>query len=174
MGGRRHAPRPTPPPAPHRDFKVGGAAPKLQKQPAVSLFHNRTCVSASARQKEHKNLSPKKKRKKTDNPTRPKDIHLENLERDNRREGWEDGTPPPHRDFKERSVVLAVAHPNPWSSASFYLPSQSLADSRCNLHATSRSSHSRRSPSCQFVVKSQGTWSTWSAVINRTSSGLGS
>ena len=31
----------------------------------------------------------KKERKKTDNP----------------REGWEDGTPPPHRDFKERSVV---------------------------------------------------------------------
>ena len=30
-----------------------------------------------------------KKRKKTDNP----------------REGWEDGTPPPHRDFKERCVV---------------------------------------------------------------------
>ena len=56
------------------------------------------------------------------------------------RQGWEDGTPPPHRDFKERSVVLAVAHPNPWWSASFYLPSQSLADSRCNLHATSRSS----------------------------------
>ena len=28
-------------------------------------------------------------RKKTDNP----------------REGWEDGTPPPHRDFKERGVV---------------------------------------------------------------------
>ena len=28
-------------------------------------------------------------RKKTDNP----------------REGWEDGTPPPHRDFKERSVM---------------------------------------------------------------------
>ena len=28
------------------------------------------------------------------------------------REGWEDGTPPPHRDVKERSVVvLAVAHP---------------------------------------------------------------
>ena len=38
-------------------------------------------------------------------------------------------------------MVLAVAHPIPWSSASFYLPSQSLTDSRCNLHATSRSSH---------------------------------
>ena len=49
--------------------------------------------------------------------------------------------------------MLAVAHPNPWSSASFYLPSQSsLADSRCNLHATSRSSHSRRSPSCRFLL----------------------
>ena len=55
-----------------------------------------------------------------------------------------------HRDFKERSVVLAVAHP--WASASFYLSSQSLADSRCNLHATSRSSHSRRSPSCRFLL----------------------
>jgi len=69
-----------------------------------------------------------------------------------RDQGWEDGTPLPHRDFKERSVVLAVAHPNPWSSASFYLPSQSLADSRCDLHATSRSSHSRRSPSCRFLL----------------------
>ena len=37
-------------------------------------------------------------------------------------------------------MVLAVAHPNPSLvvCASFYLPSQSLADSRCNLHATSR------------------------------------
>ena len=90
-------------PPPHRDFKVGGAA-KLQKSPAVSLFHNPTCVSASARQKEHKNLSPKKKRKKTDN----------------RREGWEDGTPPPHRDFKERSVVLAVAHPRASTTSYLY------------------------------------------------------
>jgi len=47
-------------------------------------------------------LGPKKERKKTDIP----------------REGWEDGTPPPHRDFKERGVVLlAVAHPR----ASIYL-----------------------------------------------------
>ena len=30
-----------------------------------------------------------KERKKTDNP----------------KEGWEDGTPPPHRDFKERCVM---------------------------------------------------------------------
>ncbi len=34
--------------------------------------------------------SVKKERKKTDNQGR---------------EGWEDGTPPPHRDFKERGVV---------------------------------------------------------------------
>ena len=26
-------------------------------------------------------------------------------------QGWEDGTPPPHGDFKERSVLLAVTHP---------------------------------------------------------------
>ena len=44
------------------------------------------------------------------------------------REGWEDGTPPPHREFEERSVVLAVAHP--LASASSYLSSQSRADSR--------------------------------------------
>ena len=37
--------------------------------------------------------SERKKRKKTDNP----------------REGWEDGTPPPHRDFKERCVVRCCA-----------------------------------------------------------------
>ena len=37
------------------------------------------------RKKENRN----KERKKTDHP----------------REGWEDGTPPPHRDFKERGVV---------------------------------------------------------------------
>ncbi len=46
---------------------------------------------AILREKERKkeNRQPKKKeRKKTDNP----------------REGWEDGTPPPHRDFKERRV----------------------------------------------------------------------
>ena len=51
------------------------------------------------------------KRKKTDNP----------------REGWEDGTPPPHRDFKERSVVLAVAHPR--ASTTSYLSSQFLTNS---------------------------------------------
>ena len=33
------------------------------------------------------------------------------------REGWEDGTPPPHRDFKERSVVLGPnASPTPNSN----------------------------------------------------------
>ena len=33
-------------------------------------------------------------------------------------------------------MVLAIAHP--WASASSYLSSQSLSDSRCNLHATPR------------------------------------
>ena len=41
-------------------------------------------------------------------------------------EGWEDGTPLPHRDFKERGVIrcdaLAVTHP--WASASSYLRSK--------------------------------------------------
>ena len=37
--------------------------------------------------------------------------------------GWQDGTPP-YTDFKERSVVLAVAHP--WASASSYV-SRSLS-----------------------------------------------
>merc|ERR1712021_115632 len=46
--------------------------------------------------------------------------------------------------------ALAVAHPR--ESASSYLSSQSLADSRCNLHATSRSSHSRRSLPCHFFL----------------------
>ena len=38
-------------------------------------------------------------------------------------------------------MVLAIAYPNPWSSAFFYLPSQSLADSRWSLQ-----------PSCHLVV----------------------
>ena len=46
--------------------------------------------------------------------------------------------------------MLAIAHP--WASASSYLSSQSLSDSRCNLHATPRSSHSCSSPSCRFFL----------------------
>ena len=42
-------------------------------------------------------------------------------------------------------MVLAVTYP--WASASSYLSSQSVADSRCNPHATPRSSYSRRSHS---------------------------
>ena len=63
-------------------------------------------------------------------------------------------TAAPHRDFKERSVVLAVAHPNPSLVVCLFLSpfAESLADSRCNLHATSRSSHSRRSPSYRFLL----------------------
>ena len=40
-------------------------------------------------------------------------------------------------------MVLAVTYP--WAPASSYLSSQSVADSRCNPHATPRSSYSRRS-----------------------------
>ena len=46
----------------------------------LSLFLTHVCMAI---------VLLKKERKKTDNP----------------REGWEDGTPPPHRDFKERGVV---------------------------------------------------------------------
>ena len=45
--------------------------------------------AAQGDQPENEPKERKKVRKKTDNP----------------REGWEDGTPPPHRDFKERGVV---------------------------------------------------------------------
>ena len=48
------------------------------------------------------------------------------------------------------SVVLAVTYP--WAPASSYLSSQSVADSRCNPHATPRSSYSRRSPSRRFFL----------------------
>ena len=59
-----------------------------------------------------------KERKKTYNPregwedgTPPphrdfnRGVKKERKKTDNPREGWEDGTPPPHRDFKERCVV---------------------------------------------------------------------
>jgi len=32
-------------------------------------------------------------------------VKKERKKTDNLREGWEDGTPPPHRDFKERGVM---------------------------------------------------------------------
>ena len=57
----------------------------------VRLFLSLFAVSRrfSLRPSCHLAVARKKERKKTDNP----------------REGWEDGTPPPHRDFKERGVV---------------------------------------------------------------------
>ena len=53
---------------------------KENRQPKGGMGGHHTCVL-------------KKERMKTDNP----------------REGWEDGTPPPHRDFKERSVTHLCA-----------------------------------------------------------------
>ena len=35
----------------------------------------------------------------------PRLLEKERKKTDNPREGWEDGTPPPHRDFKERGVM---------------------------------------------------------------------
>ena len=55
-------------------------------------FNNKTRSRERERGRERalgESRSVKKERKKTDNP----------------REGWEDGTPPPHRDFKERGVM---------------------------------------------------------------------
>ena len=56
----------------------------------------------------------KDERKKTENPRegwedgKPpphRDFNRKKRKKiDNPREGWEDGTPPPHRDFKERRV----------------------------------------------------------------------
>ena len=68
-------------------------------------------------------LTSESKRKKTDTPST-----LQVLQ-DNTREGWEDGTPPPHRDFEERSVVIAVNHP--WASASSYLCAKILYSVGC-------------------------------------------
>jgi len=60
-------------------------------------------------------------------------IKKERKNTDNAREGWdgwEDGTPPPTLDFKERSAVLAVGHP--WASTSSYLCSHIIH--MCNFH----------------------------------------
>ena len=42
---------------------------------------------------------------KSEELLRRKVVQKERKKTDNPREGWEDGTPPPHRDFKERGVV---------------------------------------------------------------------
>mgnify|MGYP007041078736 CR=1 FL=1 len=55
--------------------------PSVVRRSFVVKFHNFRILFFCEREK--------KERKKTHNP----------------REGWENGTPPPHRDFKERSVV---------------------------------------------------------------------
>ena len=76
--------------------------------------------------------------------------------------------------------MLALAHSR--ASTSSYLSSQFLVNSRSDLHATSRSSHSRLSSFSllfslsllfsQYHIRflfCTWSWSTWSAVSNRTS-----
>ena len=38
-------------------------------------------------------------------PNTGRELGKERKKTDNPKEGWEDGTPPPHRDFKERGVM---------------------------------------------------------------------
>ena len=71
----------------------------IADEPSSEKKENRPASSLSPEPRHGQFFISKKERKKTDNP----------------REGWVGGrhaaSPPPHRDFKERSVVLAVAHP---------------------------------------------------------------
>ena len=71
----------------------------IADEPSSEKKENRQASSLSPEPRHGQFFISKKERKKTDNP----------------REGWVGGrhaaSPPPHRDFKERSVVLAVAHP---------------------------------------------------------------
>ena len=90
MGGR-HATLETPPP--HRDFKEEGC--------------DALAVAQALRKKENRQPKAlKKERKQTTQGAREA-------------EGWEDGTPPPHRDVKERSVLTDGNGPpfygSPWA-----------------------------------------------------------
>ena len=69
---------------PRRDAQPLHATPLA----AVLFPARRGHFTFKERKKENRQPLYLKERKKTDNP----------------REGWEDGTPPPHRDFKEGTV----------------------------------------------------------------------
>ena len=96
---------------PRTDLSVSGSShsPSLENKPEAShsVSHSATGPSPGD------GCQPGIRRKKEQRP----------------REGWEDGTPPPHRDFK-RSVLLAVAHP--WASVRclYGLPVSDLQDMR--------------------------------------------
>jgi hypothetical protein len=69
----------------------GEESPHIELASAAKRRWRSAILTAAARQRPVRLVDEdrKKERKKTDHP----------------REGWEDGTPPPHRDFKERCVV---------------------------------------------------------------------
>ena len=77
-----------------------------------------------------------KERKKTDNP----------------KEGWEDGTPPPHRDFLRRGECGASRRPPLGVCLFLSLFAVCRRFSLPHLYAAPRSSYPRRSRSCRFFL----------------------
>ena len=77
-------------PIPEVEGKEGSRYPRHRWTDSVmcSYFQIRRRTLLTGYFKAQERKKQEKERKKTDNP----------------REGWEDGTPPPHRDFKEGTV----------------------------------------------------------------------
>ena len=87
--------RVTPSPCPSSPGVQPGSTQVRTGALVLSPAHHRSRLSDSV--KNGNALMCLKERKKTE---------VLQVLQDNPREGWEDGTPPPHRDFKEKGVVL--------------------------------------------------------------------